>query len=218
MVFTLNGHIDIAVGEYKGKVSVGEAVLIRAKEEHHFRACEAAKFIVADMDSLPPNMVSVNKRKFSISGALLAYIQFIEKQLQAPITDSVEAQLFHLFFDLINNEPMLGRVDRRIEQAVALIHNDLSLNHSNTELAKAACLGQTQFKKLFKECTGLPVSHYVITAKMEKARSLLTHTDYPVTQVALELGYKDTSAFTRRFSQYFSQPPSHFSKRVPTCD
>lgn len=213
MVLTLNGHIEIEVEEYQGKVSVGEAILINANETHGFRASEEARFFVADMCSLPINLTHVSKRKFSISNSLLAYIQFIEIQLQTSINDSIEGQLFDLFFGLVENEPLLGRRDRRIEQALALIHEDISVNYSNTELANVACLGQTQFKKLFKDCTSMSVNNYLIRAKMEKARSLLMYTDYPVTRVASEVGYKDSSAFSRRFTQYFHQLPSQFTKK-----
>lgn len=212
MVLTLNGHIDIEVGEYRGKVSVGEAIVIRAQQLHGFSAGEEARFIVADMDALPANLLEPDKVKFAISEALLAYTCFVEKQLQAAMSEPLLDHLYSLFVELLANEPLMGRIDKRIENAIALIHKDLSLNHSNAVLAEAACLGQTQFKKLFKSCTGLSVSRYVINAKMDKAKALLTYTDYPVTRVAFDLGYKDSSAFTRRFTQHFGVAPSQFSQ------
>jgi AraC-like DNA-binding protein len=213
MVLSLNGYIEIVVGEYKGKVNVGEAILIKSKESHSFSASEGARFVVVDMDTLPTNIETGSNRKFSISDSMLAYIQFIEKQLQSSTTVSAENLLYSLFLELLKNEPLLGRVDRRIEHAIALIHSDLSQTYSINELARAACLGQTQFKKLFSEGTGMSVSRYLVKVKMEKARSLLIYTDCPITQVAFELGYKNPSSFTRRFTQYFSQSPTLFCSK-----
>ncbi len=212
IVLPFNGHIELEVEEYKGKVSVGEAIVIKAMELHSFKASEEAKFIVADMMNLPSTFTSSSIRKFSASEPLHSFIQYIEKQLQASITAVIEKQLFELFFELLSIEPRIGRIDRRIENAIALIHDNLSLNHSIAELAEVSCLGQTQFKKLFKDCTGMSASHYITKVKMEKARALLSHTDFPITRIALEVGYKDSTAFTRRFTQLFSQPPSKFCK------
>ena len=214
MVLTLNSYIEIEVEEYKGKVSTGEAILIKAGEIHTFRANEGARFLVADMNSLALNLDGTSQRKFPISSSLLSFIQFVEKQVEHTTTNIIESQLYELFFELIKLEPMVGRIDRRIEKSIALIHKDLSINHSNEVLAREACLGQTQFKKVFKECTGFTVSQYHIKIKMDKARSLLMHTDYSITHIALELGYNTTSAFTKRFSQFFSHPPSQYRKTL----
>jgi AraC-like DNA-binding protein len=79
-------------------------------------------------------------------------------------------------------------------------------------LAKVACLSPTQFKKLFKEQLGVSVMQYITQQRMEKAKALLIHTDYPIQLVAEQVGYADLSAFGRRFSSYFGLSPSAFSR------
>jgi AraC-like DNA-binding protein len=79
-------------------------------------------------------------------------------------------------------------------------------------LAESAFLSETQFKKLFKQHTGMTVMKYVTKLRMEKALALLTHTDYPLQIIGEKVGYKEPSTFSRKFSQYFGLSPTKFNK------
>lgn len=48
---------------------------------------------------------------------------------------------------------------------------------------------------------------YITHVRMEKAKALLAHTDYPVQLVAKKVGYTDVSSFSRRFTAHFGLPP-----------
>jgi AraC-like DNA-binding protein len=104
-------------------------------------------------------------------------------------------------------------VDKRIERAIAVIHADNDRIHTIKELANVAFIGVTQFKRLFKLATGSTVGQYQTKIKMEKPKSLLLCTDVPITSIAHDLGYSNLSAFTRRFTQHFGLPPSHYQIR-----
>mgnify|MGYP001942586558 CR=1 FL=1 len=211
ILLTLNGYVELKIGDYDGRVNTGEAILIKAGQRHSFRAFEAARFIVADITELPDNLVTMNKCKFPINAPLLSFIQFVDKQLQFQVNSALEKQLNEIFTGLLRQLPMVYKVDRRIERAITAIHSDLSVTHSIPQLSKVSYLGHTQFKKLFKACLGVSVGQYRTEVRMEKARSLLSHTDLPVSQVAQEVGYEDLSSFSRRFSLYYGQSPSQFS-------
>jgi len=72
-------------------------------------------------------------------------------------------------------------------------------------------LSETQFKKLFKQQTASTVMRYVTKLRMEKAQALLMHTDYPLQIIGEKVGYKDLSAFSRKFSQFYGFPPTKFN-------
>jgi transcriptional regulator GlxA family with amidase domain len=63
-------------------------------------------------------------------------------------------------------------------------------------LAESAFLSETQFKKLFKQHTGMTVMKYVTKLRMEKALALITHTDYPLKIIGEKVGYKEPSTFS----------------------
>lgn len=213
IVLPLNGFIEIEVGEYSGRVAVGEAIAIYPDQIHSFRADESARFIVADLSTLPSNIVQASKQKFLLNQAMMAFLQFVEKQMTNQGNEAMEAQILNLFQLLLQQQTAWHRTDRRIEAAITRIHQDLSAPLSLELLASIANVGQTQFKKLFRESTGKNLQEYLIEARMKKAVSLLTYTDLPITMVALEVGYNDVSAFSRRFRLHFGQSPKQFSSR-----
>jgi AraC-like DNA-binding protein len=95
---------------------------------------------------------------------------------------------------------------------VEYVLENITENLTIDVLARVACLSQTQFKKVFKEQLGLSVSKHVTKERMEKAKALLMHTDYPTQMIAELVGYADLSAFSRRFSQYYGLSPTAYSR------
>ncbi|WED28381.1 helix-turn-helix transcriptional regulator [Vibrio sp. DW001] len=61
---------------------------------------------------------------------------------------------------------------------------------------------------------GENITQYLLALRMDKARALLTHTDYPVSIIANMVGYQDTAAFSHRFSAYFGHSPRKSRQQV----
>ncbi|KKD60642.1 AraC family transcriptional regulator [Grimontia sp. AD028] len=211
LVLPLQGTIQIELDNYSGGVSVGECVVIQAGTFHHFRANEAARFIVADMAKLPKNITTPNFAVFSISAPLLSYLYFVEKQLEHEVDDLLEGAVFDVFSRLLAQQENNEVPDPRIRAVQSHIVEHLDSELSIESLAAIACLSPTQFKKRFKEMLGMSAFQYITLQRMEKAKALLTHTDLPVQLVAERVGYGDLSAFSRRFSAHFGMSPRVFS-------
>lgn len=212
LVLPLRGVINICVGNFRGKVAPGECVVVKSHEEHLFTADSNARFVVADMDNLPQNISSSECIVFATNIPLNSYLTFIERQLENKINAQLEQAMFEVFHLLLAEQPLLPKVDNRISTAISFIEKNISEQLQIKYLAKAACLSETQFKKLFKQHTGLTVMKYVTKLRMEKAQALLTHTDYPLQIIGENIGYKELSAFSRKFSQYFGFSPTKFKK------
>jgi transcriptional regulator GlxA family with amidase domain len=59
----------------------------------------------------------------------------------------------------------------------------------------------------FTAHTGVPPIRYLIQARVDRARDLLTETNMSVTQVAAMLGYPDIAYFSRQYKRYTGHPP-----------
>lgn len=210
LVLPIQGSISIELDGYKGKVSVGECVVIQSGKQHHFRANEAARFIVADINELPGNLLFSAHVVFAIMAPLRSYLHFIENQLEYQVDQSIEQDVFQLFYILLEKQILHLHSEQRIRSVQAFIDENISDNLQISELAKIACLSPTQFKKLFKSNLGVSAHKYITQKRMEKAKALLTHTDLPVQIIAQQAGYHDLSAFSRRFSLYFGLSPRAF--------
>jgi len=208
----LHGTIEIKVAKFEGLVSLGDCVIIKSGQRHDFRANEEAKFIVVDTMTLPDNIANSPAEKVSIEPPLLAFIQFIEVQLNHQVNTSLESSVFNLFYQLLSQQSLLNKVDKRIAGVISIISQDLSQHFVNAELAIQACLSTTQFKHLFKQSMGMSCQKYITHLRMEKAKTLLTHTDTPVSIIAEQCGYFSPSAFSRKFKAYFGETPKAFIK------
>ena len=242
LVLPLNGHIDISLNTFSGCVGVGEGICIAPGAIHGFTADEQAKFIVADLQSVPDNIAGGNLFEegslpaegslsvkgslsanasdpakgapiFQISTPMQAFLAYVEVQLTHHITDDENDAMLSLFSALLAQQQRGVATDKRIIPVLSCIHQDVAYPHTITSLAKIACVGATQFKKRFIAATGMGLREYLINVRMEKARALLSNTDMPVIAVAVNVADDDVSACTRRFKHHVGMPPTHFKRR-----
>lgn len=212
LVLPLRGVINIELEGYSGKVAPGECVVIHTGTMHHFTANEEARFVVADLSDLPDNLAQSDCLVFSITAPLISYLHFIEKQLEHQVNPELEQSMFNTFTILLGEQGTFKQLDHRIRAVLEYVSDHLTDKLLIDELAKVACLSSTQFKKVFKEQVGLSVMQYITKERMEKAKALLMHTDYPIQLVAEQVGYADLSSFGRRFSNHFGLSPKQFSQ------
>ena len=91
-----------------------------------------------------------------------------------------------------------------------IIQNHLFSNLSMTELAKLAGLSISSFKRDFQNIYNDTPANYLRIIKMEKAKDLLKQSDYSVSDICFQIGFNDTSHFTKTFKKYTKQSPSSF--------
>lgn len=214
LVFPLRGSLDINTNRHQGFVEIGQCLIIKTNEIHGFKAHENARFIVADLHSLPLPLMEAASAVFTISKPLLAFLNFVDIQLEHQVDTEIEKSSVCLFENLLAQQICHKTYDKRIEKVIQFINQDIALEHHLDDLSKIAYLSLTQFKKVFKENTQMTVQGYITSLRMEKAKSLLVHSDMPVQLVGEKVGYQNASAFSRKFKDYFGQSPKTLSKII----
>ncbi|MGN6420576.1 MAG: helix-turn-helix domain-containing protein [Pseudobacter sp.] len=76
------------------------------------------------------------------------------------------------------------------------------------ELSHKVGINDFKLKKGFKQLYGVTIFDFLLEARMEKARTLLTETDTPIHEIAFATGYKNVSSFTAAFKKRMGFPPS----------
>ena len=213
IVIPLSGAMEIGFADTGHVVEVGHCVIIPAGTAHQFGAHEASRFLVADMHGLPANALGLAEPCVQIGADLQAFCAYAETQLTSSADDQTRLLLVTLFAHLFAQQDFAARRDARVMRAVRLMEEDLSVSHPVEALAEVACLSVSQFKTVFKKNLGEPWSAYLTRRRMEQAKTLLTNTDAPVNVVALDVGYDDASAFSRRFRAHFGQSPRAFARQ-----
>lgn len=90
------------------------------------------------------------------------------------------------------------------------IYGHISDNISIDDLAKVLGMNKFHFLNEFKKVMNITPYQYLISKRVEKAKDLLQNTDRTLVDIALDLGFNDSSHFTRTFKKYTHQTPRHY--------
>jgi AraC-like DNA-binding protein len=111
---------------------------------------------------------------------------------------------------------------RAKDLADARYHEQLDVSH----LARAAHLSQAHFSREFRKAFGVSPHQYLLTRRLERAASLLRHTDWSVSDICLAVGLRSVGSFTTSFRRAYDRtpteyraayPPASTHVRIPTC-
>ena len=99
---------------------------------------------------------------------------------------------------------------RQLARAMDLIHDRLGEELSLEALAGEACLSKYHFLRLFRMAYGNSPHQYIQQLRMEKARTILSRTDTPISDVADTLGFVNSQSFSRLFAQRMGVSPTAY--------
>jgi AraC family transcriptional regulator len=99
---------------------------------------------------------------------------------------------------------------RKLRHAIEFIESHLSQDLTHSQLAAAAAMSPSHFAHAFRQATGLPPHRYVLNRRIEHAKTLLRHTDLPITEIAQHVGCCSHSNFTALFHKATGVAPSHY--------
>lgn len=181
--------------------------------------------LLQDFINLP-----VKKRIFSLADEtfgtkmLKAYISlFKQRDIFSPITETLlRANLFQVIALLLENSlcedcPTDDEADvneNKILEVIQYINSHYTENFTLFDLAKKYYISYSHLSRQFKAITGAHFNKYVNILRIQKSSFLLVTTDYSIEQIALMLGYKKRSHFTKIFEQSQKISPSQFRKRM----
>ncbi len=105
--------------------------------------------------------------------------------------------------------------DREIaEKARAIILADLSRYDSIPALAKKAGTNEYKLKKIFKRYFGESVFQFSRTKRMEKAKELLSETNYTLQTIGELIGYSEGNNFQVAFKAVVGRTPGEFRRSL----
>jgi AraC-like DNA-binding protein len=104
-----------------------------------------------------------------------------------------------------------ARLVRALETLESAPPEDLSLG----ALAQVLGISERHTSRLLREELGKPLPEYLASLRIERAKKLLVTTDLPVTEVALETGWRSLSHFNTVFRRRVGTTPSAY--RALSC-
>lgn len=101
---------------------------------------------------------------------------------------------------------------RAVEEAISYIEENFENQIRLDELARSAYISSSRLSHLFKQATGMSPLDYVIRVRVDRACGLLTSTRRNITDIAFDVGFHDSSYFSRAFRKLTGVSPSEFRK------
>jgi AraC family transcriptional regulator len=101
----------------------------------------------------------------------------------------------------------------RQKHVVDFIEEHLAEEISLTALAELADLSLYHFARAFTQSFDMPPHRYHMARRMDRAKSLLQRPTLSVTQIGIQLGFRETSSFTRAFRRFTGLTPTEYRRQ-----
>ncbi|MEE0421131.1 MAG: helix-turn-helix domain-containing protein [Lachnospiraceae bacterium] len=101
---------------------------------------------------------------------------------------------------------------KSIRAAINYMHRHLQEKITLDQLAQASGLSSGRFSHLFKEETGVSPMTYLLRIKMETAQTMLSFSDYTLSEISTILGFSSESHFIQAFKRHWGMTPGKFKR------
>lgn len=115
-------------------------------------------------------------------------------------------------------KPKADSEDEAFQRSIAYIYENSSRHITLEELCAVARMSRTAYTVKFRRVTGASPGKFQTQYRVERAKTLLSETAVPVSQIAAEVGCFDTSHLVRIFSAEMQMTPSEYRKKVQKAE
>lgn len=232
------GEMECEFDREAGRLNASTAAVVPAGAKHLFAGCDdCSELLVVDLSRVDSCLSALaEESKVDLVGRLFADSAFFEMPPVMISTINVAVEQIR-FFGARDSRHLLGRQlammfvtqvyeliesgsdiavsrDRRFstDELDAFIDASLENPPNNATLAEFMHLGQSQLHLLFMRDFGRSPQQYVLQRRLKWAMTWLQTTRLPLSRIAQDLGFSDSSSFSRAFRRQFGYPPSAVRK------
>ncbi|MBQ7921899.1 MAG: helix-turn-helix transcriptional regulator [Clostridia bacterium] len=116
--------------------------------------------------------------------------------------------LYHTLYEMSKTPRENGYIVQIKQYIAEHIHEPITVS----QVSKCVFLSPNYCNSFFKNHTGQNINEYIRKVKMAKAQSMIINTKDPLKEIAVSLGYKQYSYFTKVFTQEFHVSPAEYRK------
>ncbi len=103
---------------------------------------------------------------------------------------------------------------RRLKNAIDYIHDHLDGDLSMAQIAGSVNTSPTYFASLFKTGIGTSLHQYVIKLRVERAKLLLENTDLPISNIASQAGFANSSHLSYHCKRQTGMTPGQIANKT----
>lgn len=150
------------------------------------------------------------------SGARVDYIYGLNNQYLTLMTGEKNMEeLCYLLQDVVVNfmEATFSsqeHMNRHVRDAIAYTAEHYHEKLSTADAAAFVGLSEGHFSRLFQKSTGMTFREHVNCIRVEQSKHLLRATDYPLSEIAVSVGFSDQSYYCKTFKRITGMTPGQF--------
>jgi AraC family transcriptional regulator len=109
-----------------------------------------------------------------------------------------------------------GMAPIKLRKALGFIHENLEFKEelSLEKVAGAVGMSYFHFSRTFKQSMGVSPNNYIVARRVELAKKLLTQSDSPIADIALQAGFANQGHFTTMFRRLTGTTPKTFRRNL----
>jgi len=114
------------------------------------------------------------------------------------------------------NKTQLTTPEQTIQSIAKFISKNCNLELNLQRLSHEYAMSPGHLCRLFKKTMGIGLSEYINISRITAAEKLLRTTDKPITQIATECGFNDSSYFATIFKKHKGITPKKYAMKETT--
>lgn len=134
------------------------------------------------------------------------YLQGIEKIHQAKTVQELQ----QLLLSFIKKHQRQKKYSDNVEKVIVILHQHYQEPLTLKEVSENLHLNVMYLGQLFKKETKKSFSAYLNHLRMEKAKQLLLHSNQNINEIASEIGYNNTTYFSKLFKKIVGRSPKEY--------
>lgn len=119
-----------------------------------------------------------------------------------------------LMYSISKNQNFESATMRKIQEACLLMREHIYDKFAPEDIAESTNMSYSNFRKAFKQYTGMAPLQYMLQLKLSKIKDLLSNTDLPIQDIALKLNFESSDYFSSFFKSKTGINPLSYRKEI----
>jgi YesN/AraC family two-component response regulator len=199
-LFPLQGSLDIETKWQEINLNSDYCFYLPPKCDHNYRSIDRNEFLILDIPTqYLPDDTSSMYIQLDKQWASIRYLLLEEARSKENLSSLVDLTRY------ITNKLKISN-----PASIEYIHNHYKESIRLETLAKIEHYHPVYYSAWFKKKTGQSLKVYISELRLKEAKHLLNSTGWSMSRISEELGFENSSSFTRWFVKSEGLPPQKY--------
>ena len=154
----------------------------------------------------------------AVNNALIKKLLKIREILQAETNEAQIGnwlEIMNTVRELLTNNALTERdIERNnlIREARVYLATNLDQPDKLNDFCRKHSMGYENFRKIFKQKTGISPHHYRIRCRLDAACTMLANSELTIAEISQKLGYNSPYEFSAQFGHWVGVPPTTYRR------